>query len=87
MFIRILEECGIQIFIATHDYLLTHTLSLYSEYKERTGTCVKFFGLEKEDGGIKVEENDTLAGIGHNPILEEYAAYYDLEQQFISQNE
>ena len=34
-----------------------------------------------------VEESDTLAGIQNNPILEEYAAFYDLEQQFISRYE
>lgn len=83
-FIRVLQECGLQIFIATHDYLLTHTLSLYSEYKEHTGTYVKFFGLKKEGKGIMVEESEILAGIQENPILEEYAAFYDLEQQFIS---
>ena len=78
---------NLQIFIATHDYLLTHTLSLYSEYKEHTNISVKFFGLKKEDKGIMVEESDTLAGIQNNPILEEYAAFYDLEQQFINRYE
>lgn len=86
-FIRVLQECGLQIFVATHDYLLTHTLSLYSEYKEHTNISVKFFGLKKEDKGIIVEESETLAGIRNNPILEEYAAFYDLEQQFINQYE
>lgn len=86
-FIRVLQECGLQIFVATHDYLLTHTLSLYSEYKEHTNISVKFFGLKKEDKGIIVEESETLAGIQNNPILEEYAAFYDLEQQFINRYE
>ncbi|KAA5290024.1 AAA family ATPase [Phocaeicola dorei] len=86
-FIRVLQKCGLQIFVATHDYLLTHTLSLYSEYKEHTNISVKFFGLKKEDKGILVEESDTLAGIQNNPILEEYAAFYDLEQQFINRYE
>ncbi|UVR12430.1 AAA family ATPase [Parabacteroides distasonis] len=86
-FIRVLQKCGLQIFVATHDYLLTHTLSLYSEYKEHTNITVKFFGLKKEDKGIMVEESDTLAGIQNNPILEEYAAFYDLEQQFINRYE
>jgi len=43
--------------------------------------------LKKEDKGIMVEESETLAGIQNNPILEEYAAFYDLEQQFISRYE
>lgn len=82
-FIRELQRCGLQIFIATHDYLLTHTLSLYSEYREQTAVTAKFFALKKDDTGIVVEESETLAGIQENPILEEYAAFYDLEQQFI----
>ena len=57
------------------------------EYKEHTNISVKFFGLKKEDKGIIVEESETLAGIQNNPILEEYAAFYDLEQQFINQYE
>lgn len=86
-FIRELQKCGLQIFIATHDYLLTHLLSLYSEYKEHTGACVRFFGLYKENGEIAVEEGDILAAIQNNPILEEYAAFYDLEQKYMSSYE
>ena len=83
-FIRELQKCGLQIFIATHDYLLTHMLSLYSEYKEYTSACVRFFGLHKEESKIGIEEGDTLAAIQNNPILEEYAAFYDLEQKYMS---
>ena len=86
-FIRELQKCGLQIFIATHDYLLTHMLSLYSEYKEHTGVCVRFFGLHKEEGRMVVEESDTLTAIQNNPILEEYAAFYDLEQKYMSSYE
>ncbi|GHT19064.1 ATP-binding protein [Bacteroidia bacterium] len=82
-FILELERHGIQIFIATHDYLLTHILSLNSEYKK---TEAKFFCLLKnsESEQISVEEGDTLTSIENNPILDEYAAYYDLEQTFIN---
>ena len=86
-FIRELQKCGLQIFIATHDYLLTHMLSLYSEYKEYTSACVRFFGLHKEESKIGIEEGDTLAAIQNNPILEEYAAFYDLEQKYMSNYE
>lgn len=82
-FIRELEKCGLQIFIATHDYLLTHILSLYSEYKEKTNIKIRFFGLHKEENTISVEEGETLARIQNNPILEEYAAFYELEQIYI----
>lgn len=86
-FIRELEKCGLQIFIATHDYLLTHMLSLYSEYKAHTKIDIRFFGLHKEDDTISIEEGETLATIQNNPILEEYAAFYELEQQYIKDYE
>lgn len=86
-FILELEKCGLQVFIATHDYLLTHTLSLHSEYKAQTEVCVKFFCLNKKDGAILVEKGDTLGQIANNPILEEYAGYYDLEQKFMNEYE
>lgn len=86
-FILELQKCGLQIFIATHDYLLTHILSLYSEYKEHTNINTRFFGLHKEENTVSVEVGDTLATIQNNPILEEYAAFYELEQKFINEYE
>lgn len=86
-FIRELQKCGLQIFIATHDYLLTHILSLYSEYKEHTNINTRFFGLHKEEKTVSVEVGETLATIQNNPILEEYAAFYELEQKFINEYE
>ena len=86
-FILELQKCGLQIFIATHDYLLTHILSLYSEYKEHTNINTRFFGLHKEENTVSVEFGDTLATIQNNPILEEYAAFYELEQKFINEYE
>jgi predicted ATPase len=76
---------GVQIFIASHDYLLTQLLSLKAEYRQENTPPVKFFCLDKTaDGNIEVEEGDTLAEIGKNPILEEFAAYYDREQSFFN---
>lgn len=85
-FILELGRCGIQMFIATHDYLLTHILSLYSEHKElKKSPDMTFFCLHKnEKGRISVESGDTLTSIDNNPILDEYAAYYDLEQSFLN---
>jgi len=83
-FIKLLAENGVQLFIATHDYLLTHLLSLYAEYRDiETAPDMKFFCLSKnEAGSIDVEEGETLIQINYNPILEEYAKYYDLERSF-----
>ena len=81
-FIKLLAEQGVQVFIATHDYLLTHLLSLHAEYRKIEDALeMKFFCLAKNAGGsVVVEEGETLIQINNNPILEEYAQYYDLER-------
>lgn len=84
-FLQTLANAGCQIFVATHDYLLIHQLSLGAEYrevKEAGGEKIpdmKFFSLYKGEDGTVVESGATLADIQHNPILDEYAALYDLE--------
>jgi len=75
-----LVEKGLQIFITTHDYLLSQRLSLIAEY-ENPQFPIKFICLENEkDKGIKIEEGKTLAEIQDNPILNEFAEYYDFER-------
>jgi predicted ATPase len=76
--LQTLAATGMQIFIATHDYLLSHELSLLAEYQS---VDIKFFSLHKPDiqTGVIVEEGKILADIEHNPILEEFAAQYDRE--------
>ena len=82
-FIKLLAQKGVQIFIGSHDYLLTHLLSLYAEYRNiTTSPDMKFFSLSKSDETIQLEEGDTLVELENNSILDEYAAYYDLQQQF-----
>ena len=76
-----LAAVGMQIFVTTHDYLLSHALSLLTEYLAETNPEIKFFALHKPDrkAGVQVESGHTLAEIAHNPILEEFAAHYDRE--------
>ena len=72
---------GVQIFVATHDYLLAHLLSLDAEYSHETAAPpMKFFSFYKGEDGTEIEAADTIAGLQHNALLDEYAAYYDLEQ-------
>lgn len=85
--LRLLASKGVQIFVATHDYLLTHQLSLYKEYAQKNEKTpeMKFFCLQKETE-ITVEIGETLADIAHNPILDEYADFYELEKTFFEQS-
>lgn len=84
--LQALAASGIQIFIATHDYLLSHELSLLAEYPSENPIAVKFFSLYKpnEQSSVIVEEGQSLAEIAHNPILEEFAAHYDREAEQFS---
>ena len=73
---------GVQIFVTTHDYLLAHRLSLAAEYKTRPDVTMKFFGFYRPEPGapVLVDEGDTLAGIAHNPILDEFTRHADHER-------
>lgn len=85
-----LANKGVQIFVATHSYLLSNYLSLYSEYKEvrekeEQIPAIKFFALSKTTEGIEVENADSFTGLSSNSIMDEYANYIDVENQFIIQ--
>jgi predicted ATP-dependent endonuclease of OLD family len=85
-FLQTLAKNGVQIFVATHDYLLAHLLSLDAEYREQTDAPpMKFLSFYKGEDGTEIESADTLAGIHNNSILDEYAAYYELEQKLFRQ--
>lgn len=84
-----LAQSGVQIFIASHDYLLTHQLSLHAEYRNIDPSVpqMKFFCINKnKEAGAIVQSGNTLAEISNNPILEEYAAFYDLEQSYFNKS-
>ena len=81
-----LANQGIQVFVVSHDYLLTTRLSLASEYPDaipQEQRCpVRFFGLARrgsDEKGVAVSSGSRLADLQDNPILSEYAALYDYE--------
>lgn len=73
----------VQVFLATHDYLLSQRLSLAGEYHLDPEVAMRFFSFshERPTDPVKVESADTLAEIQHNPILSAYARYYEYERQ------
>lgn len=88
-----LANLGIQIFVASHDYLLTTRLSLASEYSnaipEDQRCPVKFFGFARQDldsKGVLMSSGSRLADLQENPILEEYAALYEYEGNLFDRN-
>lgn len=82
--LRRLAAAGVQIFLASHDYLLVHRLSQAAEHALEPRVPLRFFALHRPDPGapVQVETADTLAQIDHNAILREFARYYDDEQRY-----
>ena len=80
-----LAGAGVQVFIATHDFLLSHELSLAAQYETPEGIAAmpRFHCLSRQDasGPVAIESATTLSGIPNNPILEEFAAHYDRERE------
>lgn len=78
--IRQLAAAGVQIFLATHDYLLTGELSLAAEC-EKDDPPTRFFAFYRPEedplAPVSVEVGDTIANLQHNLIVEEFAAHYD----------
>jgi predicted ATPase len=84
-FIRQLAAWGVQLFIATHDYLLAHRLSVALEYEEVPRVDARFFALYRSEphGPVQIESGATLAHIQHNAILQEYARFHDWEEELL----
>lgn len=78
-----LASQGVQIFIATHDYLLAHRLSVAAEYGVAPNVAMRFFSFhhEKPTDPVVVDTGETLADIQENPILDAYAGHHDYEQE------
>lgn len=88
-FLQTLAKNGVQIFVATHDYLLTYWLSLAAEYPNEDTPPMRFFSLSKGEDGTEVEAANTMNGLKNNVLLDEYSAYSDavLAKSFDSLNE
>lgn len=77
--LRQLAALGVQVFLATHDYLLTQRLSMEVEY-ERTEVPLRFISLYRdEEGEIRAEQGDTLVDLEHNDIQDEFRLLYEHE--------
>lgn len=83
LLVELSTKYGIQSFISTHDYLLSHKLSMLTEYAAGDSPEMRFFSLKKEGHDVSVEVADNLMDINHNPILQEYASLFDLETEYM----
>ena len=73
---------GVQVFLATHDYVLTSDLSLAIETNAAWRPGTVFFALGRRDGqeGVAVERGELLADLQNNAILEAFASLHDRER-------
>ena len=85
LLLRELAKAGVQVFVATHDYLLTGELSLAAEYALKPRAPIRFFAMSrKNDGPVRMQSGETLADLQDNPILDEFMAHYQREQDAVS---
>lgn len=83
-----LAEGGVQILIATHDYLLADAVSRWNEYRdvvERTAE-VRFFQLRRDEHDeVEVETADTFVDLHDNALLTAFLDHHDHEQRLIAE--
>ncbi|MDQ7091986.1 AAA family ATPase [Desulfosporosinus sp. PR] len=68
-----LQADGVQIFIATHDYVLAK----YLEIKMTDKGNIRFHSLYKKEGNVEIECNNTFKGLANNSIAEAYNKLLD----------
>lgn len=74
-----LARDDVQLWLATHDYLLTSELALQTQ--QTTGE-IAFFALDRTSSstGTAVERGERLGDLQHNSILKAFADLHDREQ-------
>ena len=74
----ILSRSGVQIFLATHSYVILKELDLHASREDKV--LYHAFGKCKEcDEGTKVTSTEEFSQITPNPILDQYTYLYDRE--------
>ena len=77
-FLQGVAEQGVQVFVATHDTLLSQRLSMPGELGLANAVPTRFFSFFRTQKDIvDVEQAATLIDIEHNPILEEFKKFRD----------
>jgi energy-coupling factor transporter ATP-binding protein EcfA2 len=83
--LRKLGKAGVQVFVATHDYLLARELSLEAEYRP-SELDTRFFVLHRgsDDEPVAIAEGASWVDLQENPIFEAYAAHYERERELFT---
>ena len=70
-----LTRRGVQVFLATHSYVILKELDLQT----RKGDAVRYFAFQPGSEGTTVNATDEFALLTPNPILDQYDSLYDRE--------
>lgn len=78
-------KSGVQVFISSHDYLLTNELSLLVGTESDLKDLINFFSFSRISGqeNVSIESGALLSDLKNDPILEEFAAHYDRENKSV----
>ncbi|MEM9452639.1 MAG: AAA family ATPase [Myxococcota bacterium] len=72
-----LAAIGIQVIVATHDYLLLQTLGLHSETSDVEARFFSLFRTKSVKDGVKMISAEHPDALANNPIRDEFLAHYD----------
>jgi energy-coupling factor transporter ATP-binding protein EcfA2 len=74
-----LAAAGMQVVVASHDYLLTHTLALNADEAANgtDATPIRFFGFVRDAAGVSVTAADDLAALPENLIRDAFLEHID----------
>ncbi len=86
LLLELAKKYKVQIFVSTHDYLLSHKLSMMAEYAPEESPEMRFFSLYKTGHKVETEVADKLIDVSHNPILQEYSEFFDLENKYMNKH-
>ena len=70
-----LTRAGVQVFLATHSYVILKELDLQA----RQADSVRFFGFQRNEAGTTVNATDDFTLLDPNSILDQYNSLYDRE--------
>ena len=70
-----LTRRGVQVFLATHSYVILKELDLQT----RKGGAIRYFAFQPGAEGTTVNATDDFALLKPNPILDQYDSLYDRE--------
>jgi predicted ATPase len=77
--LRELAMNGVQVFLTTHDYLLTKHLDLLAARKQKPPTRFFLFRRPTKGAPVEITHADRLMDLADNPIAQEFVRLYELK--------